>query len=32
MEIEESLPRRGVLNRARVGKECGIEYRSDNPD
>jgi len=32
MGIEECSPSGGALKRGRVGTECGIQYRSDNPD
>ena len=32
MGIEEYSPSGGAPKRGRVGTECGIQYRSDNPD
>ena len=32
MEIEECSPSGGVLKSGSVGKNCGTQYRSDNPD
>jgi len=32
MGIEECSPRRGAPKSGSVGKEYGIQYRSDNPD
>jgi len=32
MGIEECSPSGGEPKRGRVGTECGIQYRSDNPD